>query len=526
MSPTRIEYVYFNDKTNITEMSYRKRSFEKNGNGESKRIKELSSTDTTDAIARAKARLLEKNKNGTPEQTGHKRINNPHNADTLSSKIDSAKKRLKNQDSEREREEREGKGGLNVEIHPLLRNNAPVRTLPKNHNPLKQNVKKWFDPTAINPYLNQDDMSGPIRAQHRPRTLQFNEQGKYIAKGNELREKLKKEQEEVVKYQETQEKGLTADENLGEHLYKLQYPPVVEWWDRPYLKDRNYNNITDESRLIYDNDIAPISIYIQHPVLIPPPWERHMPDAKPMYLTKKELKRIRRNDRHEKQKDKQDRIKLGLDPPPPPKVKLSNLMNVLTNEAIKDPTAVEMKVREEVEERHLRHMQENEERKLTKEERLAKIQNQHEKNLEKGYYTTVFKIDKLTNPRNFYKIDINAKQLELYGICLLNPKFNLIIVEGGAKSIKFYKRLLMQRIDWTENIAPKVSGDLNSPDISPEQIEDFSGNKCLLLWEGQIKEINFKKWSIMRTSNDDEAFDILNRFGVINYWREALVIDN
>lgn len=72
MSPTRIEYVYSNDKRNITEMSYRKRPFEKNGNGESKRIKELSSTDTTDAIARAKARLLEKNKNGTPEQTGHR----------------------------------------------------------------------------------------------------------------------------------------------------------------------------------------------------------------------------------------------------------------------------------------------------------------------------------------------------------------------------------------------------------------------------------------------------------------------
>ena len=68
--------------------------------------------------------------------------------------------------------------------------------------------------------------------------------------------------------------------------------------------------------------------------------------------------------------------------------------------------------------------------------------------------------------------------------------------------------------------------DLNTSDTSPEQIEDLSNNKCLLLWEGQIKEIKFKKWSIMKTSNDDEAFEVLNRFGVINYWREALVIDN
>ena len=52
-----------------------------------------------------------------------------------------------------------------------------------------------------------------------------------------------------------------------------------------------------------------------------------------------------KNERQLKQQEKQDRIKLGLDPPPPPKVKLSNLMNVLTNESIKDPTAVENRVK-------------------------------------------------------------------------------------------------------------------------------------------------------------------------------------
>ena len=273
-------------------MPYRKRPLEKNWNGDRKRIKEQTSTDTTDAIARAKARLLEKSKNSNPERIGHR--DNSSEKDTLSGRTNPSKNRFSTKTPESEREEQEGRGGLNVEIHPLLRNNVPVRTLPKNHNPLKQNVRKWFDPTAINPYLNQDDISGLIKSQHRPRAFQFNEHGKYIAKGNELRDKLQKEQEEIAKFQETKEKGLAADENLGEHLYKAQYPPVVEWWDRPYLKDRNYQNISDKSRLVYDNDIAPISIYIQHPVLIPPPWERHMPDAKPMYLTKKELKRIRR----------------------------------------------------------------------------------------------------------------------------------------------------------------------------------------------------------------------------------------
>lgn len=508
-------------------MSQRKRSFDRYSNDEDNRVKQRVSGDTLDAIARAKARLLERNKKESSEHLT--KNDTSRTADSLTSRIEEAKKRLRNkgntQENTEQKEQQEGKGGINVEIHPLLRNKAPVPALPKNHNPLKHNVRKWFDPTAINPYLNQSDMSMPSKLQHKPRPLQFNEHGKYIAKGNDLREKLREEQEAKTKYEETKEKGLVPDENLGEHLYKAHYPPVVEWWDKPYLKDFNYSNIQDESRLIYDSDISPISIYIQHPVLIAPPWERHLPEAKPMYLTKKELKRIRKNDRHEKHKDKQDRIKLGLDPSPPPKVKLSNLMNVLTNEAIKDPTAVEMRVREEVEERHLKHLQENEARKLTKDERHSKIHKQHEQDLQKGYYTTVFKIDSLANPKNFYKVDINSKQLELYGICLLNPKFNLVIVEGGAKAIKFYKKLLTKRIDWTENVSPKLASELNISQLASKQLEDLSNNKCRLLWEGQIKEVNFKKWSVMRTSNDEEACDVLNRFGLINYWREALVLD-
>ncbi|KAK6458616.1 pre-mRNA processing factor 3-domain-containing protein [Scheffersomyces xylosifermentans] len=414
----------------------------------------------------------------------------------------------------------EGKGGLNVEIHPLLRTNVATPALPKNHNPLNQKVRKWFDPTAINPYLNQS--SSALSSSHKPRPLQFNPRGKYISQGNALREKLKAEDEERKKLEETKAKGLTADENLGEHLYKPEYPPLVEWWDKPYLKDRDYGKIDDETRLVLDNEDQPVSIYIQHPVLISAPWEKLETEAKPMYLTKKELKRIRRNERQEKHKDKQDRIKLGLDPPPPPKVKLSNLMNVLTNEAIKDPTAVEMRVREEVDARLQKHLEENEARKLTKEQKHAKIQEQHEKDLQKGLFTLVFKIDKLSNPQHFYKIDVNAKQLDLVGICLRNPKFNLIVVEGGPKSIKFYKKLLLNRIKWTENAAPKSKEDNTTVD---EDLEDLSSNKCSLVWEGQVKDLKFQKWSIMNSRDDDEAYDVLQRFGIENYWREATVFE-
>ncbi|KAK6198150.1 pre-mRNA processing factor 3-domain-containing protein, partial [Scheffersomyces amazonensis] len=261
--------------------------------------------------------------------------------------------------------------------------------------------------------------------------------------------------------------------------------------------------IGDVNRVNADNDIQPVSIYIQHPVLIKAPWLNHEADAKPMMLTKKEMKRIRRNTRQELLKDKQDRIKLGLDPPPPPKVKLSNLMNVLTNEAIKDPTSVEIMVKQQVEERLQKHLQTNEERKLTKLQKHEKIHAQHEKDIQKGYHTVIFRVHNLENGQHRYKIDINAKQCELVGICLQNPRFNLVIVEGGEKSIKFYKKLMMNRIQWDQS----------------------DRNKCDIVWEGQLLNLNFQKWSFMHTSNDEEAIGLLEKFGLTSYWSQSIALD-
>ncbi|KAK6867316.1 U4/U5/U6 small nuclear ribonucleoprotein prp3 [Candida tropicalis] len=416
-------------------------------------------------------------------------------------KIKAAKERIRKLHQQSTQPEREVKSGLDIELHPLLRNIGTTAQLPKNHNPVKQTSrKKWFDPTALNPYVDQSD----ITKKH-TRLLKFNKQGKFIAQGEKLREKLKVEAEEKQKHEELKQKGLLPDHNLGEELYKPEQSPSIEWWDKPYLKDNNYSRIGDESRVVLDNDDQPVTFYIQHPALDTSNAENYN-EMKPMYLTKKERKRIRRNDRQIRHQEKQDRIKLGLDPPPPPKVKLSNLMNVLTNEAIKDPTAVENRVKQEMQERINKHMAENESRKLTKEERHEKLLTKQEKDLNKGVFTTVYKINKLTNPKHLFKLDISAKEENLYGICLKNPRFNIVIVEGGEKSINQYKKLMMNRIKWTQ---------------SPSQgsTEDLSQNKCELIWEGAIQELNFQKWSIMHSRNDEEALNVLKKFHLEKYWR-------
>jgi U4/U6 small nuclear ribonucleoprotein PRP3 len=108
-------------------------------------------------------------------------------------------------------------------------------------------------------------------------------------------------------------------------------------------------------------------------------------------LTKKERKKLRRQRRNETQKDKQDKIRLGLLPPDAPKVKISNLMKVLGDEAIQDPTKIEAKVRKEMEERQRQHDMANEQRKLTPAERRAKLMNRMASDQSTGNEVAVFK---------------------------------------------------------------------------------------------------------------------------------------
>ena len=129
-----------------------------------------------------------------------------------------------------------------------------------------------------------------------------------------------------------------------------------------------------------------------------------------------------------------------------------------------------------------------------------------------GIHTTVYKIDKLVNPKHLFKLNISAQEENLVGVCLKNPKFNLVIVEGGEKSIGHYKKLMMKRIKWTENVSQSATND---------PIDDLSNNKCSLVWEGSLPDVHFQKWSIMYSRDDEEALTALKKFDLENYWRLA-----
>src|ERR1700722_15982136 len=141
-----------------------------------------------------------------------------------------------------------------------------------------------------------------------------------------------------------------------------------------------------------------------------------------MYMTEKEQKKARRQRRMAELKEQQAKVRLGLEPAPPPKVKKSNLMRVLGEQAVKDPTAVEALVNRQIAERAAAHEQANNERMLTKEQRHEKLATQKQADAAKGINMCVFKIDSLAYGKHRYQVDVNAKQNVLTGITILHPK--------------------------------------------------------------------------------------------------------
>jgi U4/U6 small nuclear ribonucleoprotein PRP3 len=439
------------------------------------------------------------------------------------------------------------KGGLNVGLHPALEDLGqwkPSKTVaPKfatsigNARPPEKagKPKKQLDlsgpsaeETRNNPYfdISLGGQTATLKNRH-SRQLVFNQKGKYIQQANALRRQAALEAMKKRIAESSRKIGI--DEDLDtEKNYLVEAPPDIEWWDEGLVEGKNYNFIDDPKRVKIDSPDSIITIYIQHPVLLEPPQEKIMPAPKPMFLTAKEQAKLRRQRRMADLKEQQAKIRLGLEPAPPPKVKKGNLMRVLGEEAVKDPTAVEARVNREIAERHQKHLDMNEDRKLTKEERLEKLAANQEKDAAKGIHVLVFKIDNLANGSHRFKIAKNAEQYTLTGICIMHPRFNLVIVEGGEHSIRQYKKLMLNRIDWTENSPTRVKEGkqealaqwLKAEDEKGE-LKDMTLNKCLLVFEGEEKARAFRKWGSKVCETDSAAKEALSRAKMENFWTLA-----
>jgi len=215
-------------------------------------------------------------------------------------------------------------------------------------------------------------------------------------------------------------------------------------------------------------------------------------------------------------------------------------MKVLTSDAVQDPTKVEAKVRREVAMRKHVHDKMNEERKLTDEQRREKIENKKVDEEKRGIFGAVFKIKTLSDPAHRYKVRKNAEQLNLTGVCIFNPSFSMVYVEGAAKFVRKYKRLMLERMAWTEAARPRDAEDVeidngdsdeegqgDDKDRGKAVTQDETGepvsledNKCFIVWEGQLRDRAFSSFKPRSCPTDSSAKELLGA-RLSGYWDQA-----
>lgn len=235
------------------------------------------------------------------------------------------------------------KGGLNVGLHPALEDLASWKPPSKEKNasnagksapygskgPAASTVQGGAGFGQRNPYIDESATAQPSSNRSRePKRLVFNQKGKYIQQANALRRQEALEAMKKRIAEQTRKAGI--DEDLDtEKNFLVEEPPLVEWWDEGLIDGDSYNVLEHPDKLKISTPDSIITEYVQHPVALEPPQDRLAPAPKAMFLTSKEQAKIRRQRRMAEGKEMQAKIRLGLVPAPPPKVKKGNLMRVL-----------------------------------------------------------------------------------------------------------------------------------------------------------------------------------------------------
>ncbi|CAG9789893.1 unnamed protein product [Diatraea saccharalis] len=364
------------------------------------------------------------------------------------------------------------------------------------------------------------------------RALRFHEPGKFRQLAERLRMKaqLEKLQNEIS--QIARKTGISSATKLA--LLASDTPdsdrvPDIEWWDSVILmtpeereaKRRQSSasgtdDRTDTQRVaacnigednIVDNlNLAAVTNLVEHPQQLRPPTEPLKPTYMPVFLTKKERKKLRRQSRREAWKEEQEKVRLGLEAPPEPKLRISNLMRALGTEAVQDPTAIEAKVREQIAKRQKTHIEANKARALTKEQKREKVDRKIREDTSMGVHVSVYRVRDLFECASAkFKVEVNAQQLHMTGVVVLHRGCCVIAVEGGPRQQAKYKRLMLHRIKWEEDTVKDAEG----ADIP---------NSCHLVWEGITKQRAFGDIKFKVLPTEKQARELFQKHGVEHYW--------
>ncbi|XP_060523896.1 U4/U6 small nuclear ribonucleoprotein Prp3 [Cylas formicarius] len=338
------------------------------------------------------------------------------------------------------------------------------------------------------------------------RALRFHEPGKFQQLAERIRmktqlEKLQNEISEIAK--KTGISSATKLALIAKSEGVIEDVPQMEWWDSVILED-NLDTIREDGKIAIKANV--INNLVEHPTQMRCPTDPIKPVYMPVFLTKKERKKLRRQNRREMWKEEQEKIRLGLIPPPEPKLRISNLMRALGTEAVQDPTKIEAHVREQMAKRQKAHEDANAARKLTAEQKREKKVKKLKEDTSLGVHVSIYRILHLHDlASKKFKVETNAKQLFMSGCVVLYPDCCVVVVEGGPKQQKKYKRLMLNRIKWEEDMVKDPDG---------REVP----NKCVLVWEGTSKQRNFGEMKFKVTPTEKLAREHFKKHKVEHYW--------
>lgn len=360
-------------------------------------------------------------------------------------------------------------------------------------------------------------------------TFQFVEEGKWAKEAEiiKLKSQFGEAQAREFKAKQAQLAKAKAEPDINPNLIEVseriitkEKPkdpiPDVEWWDVPLLESGSYGNITEGG---LPEDILKkekITLYVEHPRPIEPPAEPAPPPPQPLKLTQKERKKLRTQRRLATEKNRQEMIRQGLLEPPKPKVKMSNLMKVLGSEATQDPTRLEMEIRSAAAEREQAHVDRNIARKLTPAERREKKERKlfDDNNNTLETIVSVYKVNDLSHPQTRFKVDVNAQENRLSGCAVISEGICVVVVEGGSKSIKWYQKLMLKRINWGASAV--------KDDDEGEYDDEKANNKCVLVWQGSVAKSSFHRFLVHECRTENAARKVFSDAGVGHYWDLAV----
>ncbi|TPX35959.1 hypothetical protein SmJEL517_g01728 [Synchytrium microbalum] len=377
-----------------------------------------------------------------------------------------------------------------------------------------------FSDPRQNPYFDPKLTAAVAPKMRHKKTFHFVKPGAFVEEANKARAVAQLESLKQAIAESVKKSGLETEMELVSDLsIRKEPPPIVEWWDLPLLPSGSYTDVDlgrYREKLTDDSDI--VTSLVHHPSKLDPPGNKAPVVARPLMLTKKEQKKLRRQKRLEAQKEKMDKIRIGLLPPDVPKLRIANLMRVLGTEAVSDPTKMEATVRAQMKARQTAAAAHDAANKLTDEQRKEKNRAKMQEDTSEIVEVAVFRLGHLENKQHKFKVDNNAQQLYLTGCVIVYQAFTLVVVEGGPKGIKKYKKLMLKRIKWEVNGMSMTRDDDNDEE---EEEEDAKPNQCVLVWEGEVKTPAFEKFVFFKAPTETRVKEILAPKDVMHYWDAA-----